>query len=318
MRPTKIEALPLTEGRLKAALRRWFDNSAADPGGEDPDRIDWVRCIPFFILHLGCFAVILVGWSPVAVGVAIALYVLRMIAVTGFYHRYFSHRSFRVPRLVQFLFAVAGNASVQRGPLWWAAHHRRHHQLSDQPDDPHSPRQRGFLWSHTAWFLCRSNFATDLRRVPDLAKYPELRWLDRFDSVVPLLLLAGLWLLGAVLERRAPGLGTSGLQMAVWGFCISTVALFHGTFLINSLAHRFGRPRFHTGDDSRNSAILSLVTLGEGWHNNHHHFPSAARQGIYWWEFEPTFYVLKVLSWIGVVRDLKPVPPGRKESGRIA
>ncbi len=189
-------------------------------------------------MHLACIAVIWVGVSWTAVVVATALYAVRMFAITAFYHRYFSHRTFQASRPVQFVFAVIGASSVQRGPLWWAAHHRHHHRHADQPLDPHSPREGGFWRSHMGWFLTREAFATDLSRVPDLARFPELRWLDRFDTAIPVLLAVGLYALGAALERWAPGLHTTGPQLLVWGFFISTIVLFHATVTINSLAHR--------------------------------------------------------------------------------
>ena len=292
-----------------ATLRRWFDTQARE---EDPTvdarRIDWLRAVPFLAMHLACVAVVWVGVSPIAVGVAAALYALRMFAITAFYHRYFSHRTFRTSRAVQFAFALIGAASVQRGPLWWAAHHRHHHRHADTVADPHSPNVHGFWWSHAGWFLTREGFRTDWSRIPDLAGYPELRWLDRYDTVVPVLLAAGLYGLGALLERVAPSLGTSGPQMLVWGFFVSTVVLFHATVTINSLAHRFGKRRFDTRDDSRNNLWLALLTFGEGWHNNHHFFPGTARQGFRWWEIDLTWYGLRLLALLGLVRDLKPVP----------
>lgn len=290
-------------------LRRWFDTGAqTDPAGEGDDRIDWLRAAPFVAMHLACLAVFWVGVSPIAVAVAVGLYAVRMFAITGFYHRYFSHRTFRTSRVVQFVFALIGASCVQRGPLWWAAHHRNHHRHTETERDPHSPRVHGFWWSHMGWFLTREGFRTDWSRIPDLAKYPELRWLDRFDTLVPVLLAAALFGLGALLERVAPGLGTSGGQMLVWGFFISTTVLFHATVTINSLAHRFGSQRFDTGDDSRNNLWLALLTFGEGWHNNHHFFPGTARQGFRWWEIDLTWYGLKLMSWLRLVSDLKPVP----------
>ena len=289
-------------------LRQWFDGAAVPVAtGADADRVDWLRVLPFVLLHLGCIAVLWVGVSPVALLVAALLYVVRMFAITGFYHRYFSHRSFRTSRALQFVFALIGAASVQRGPLWWAAHHRHHHRHSDAPEDLHSPRH-GFWRSHMGWFLTRRAFATDLSRVPDLARFPELRWLDRFDVAVPAAMAVGLYALGALLERFAPTLGTSGLQLLVWGFFVSTVVLFHATVTINSLSHRFGRRRFATTDDSRNNLWLALLTFGEGWHNNHHFYSSSARQGFRWWEIDLTWYGLRLMALLGLVRDLKPVP----------
>ncbi len=228
------------------AVARWFDNSmGAQPIAESEALdIDYVRSIPFLMLHLMCFAVIWVGWSWTAVTVAIALYFVRMFAITGFYHRYFSHRSFETSRWAQFLFAAWGNSAVQKGPLWWAAHHRHHHRHSDKETDIHSPHTSGFFWSHIGWITCKGNFKTNLKAVPDLASYPELRFLDRFETVVPILLATTLFGLGSLLEKVAPQLGTSGPQLLIWGFFISTIVLFHGTCTINSLSHLIGRKRY--------------------------------------------------------------------------
>lgn len=295
------------------SVLRWFDSDAgldtqqaeALEGG-----VDWVRTIPFLGMHVVCLAVIWVGWSPIAVGVAALLYFIRMFAITGFYHRYFSHRTFKTNRFWQFMFALLGNSAVQKGALWWAAHHRHHHRHSDTELDFHSPHEHGFYWSHMGWITSKESFPTDTREIPDLIKYPELRFLDRFNIVVPMLLAAGVFGLGAWLERAYPQLGTSGWQMLIWGFFISTVVLFHCTCFINSLAHLMGNRRYETEDESRNSFILSLICLGEGWHNNHHRFPGMVRQGLYWWEIDITFYLLKMLQAVGIIWDLNP-PPAR-------
>lgn len=295
----------------KLASLSWFDNAKlaeAAASSADPDKVDWARAVPFILLHVACLGVIWVGWSPVAVGVAVGMYLVRMFAITGIYHRYFSHKSYKTSRPVQFLFGVLGASAVQRGPIWWAAHHRHHHVVSDQPTDAHSPTQHGFFTSHVGWFLSARGFAPDLRYVRDLMRFPELRWLDRYDLVVPVLLAVAMFLLGVLLENVAPELGTSGWQMLVWGFFISTVFNSHATYTINSLSHVFGGQRYRTGDTSRNNFWLALLTLGEGWHNNHHYYPNAARNGFYWWEIDITYYVLKVMSWLGLIWDLKPIP----------
>ena len=309
--------MPSPLRRMAATVVRWFDTGSAAPSADAQDdgaldncsdRIDWLRAAPFVAMHLACLAVFAVGVSWFAVGTAVALYVVRMFAITGFYHRYFSHRSFRTSRFVQCLFALIGASCVQRGPLWWAAHHRHHHRHADTTHDMHSPGVHGFWRSHVGWFLTRRGFRTDWARIPDLARYPELRWLDRYDTLVPVLLAVALYALGAWLERAAPALGTSGAQLLVWGFFVSTIVLFHATVTINSLAHRFGTRRFRTRDDSRNNLWLALLTFGEGWHNNHHFFPGSARQGFRWWEIDLTYYGLRTLALLGVVRDLRPVP----------
>jgi stearoyl-CoA desaturase (Delta-9 desaturase) len=303
-----ISNLKPMQRRIAIALARWLDNDAGGDEQMDNDRIDWLRTLPFIGLHLACIGVIWVGVSSFAVGIAIGLYALRMFAITGFYHRYFSHRAFRTSRSVQLLFAMIGATSVQRGPLWWAAHHRNHHRYADSDRDPHSPRHLGFLRSHLGWFLTPRGFQTDWRVIRDLSHFPELRVLDRFDILMPVMLAVALFVLGRHLHAAHPELQTSGLQLLIWGFCISTVALFHATFMINSLAHGWGSRRFTTHDDSRNNWLLALVTFGEGWHNNHHRYPGAARQGLRWWECDLTFYVLSVLGWLGLIRDLRPYP----------
>jgi stearoyl-CoA desaturase (delta-9 desaturase) len=291
-------------------VRAWFDGEArADNVPADRlDKVDWLRIIPLLGMHAACLGVIWVGWSPIALTVAAVLYFVRMFAITGFYHRYFSHRSFRTSRWFQFILAGVGSASGQGGPLWWAAHHRRHHRASDRPEDVHSPHQRGFLWSHMLWFMSRRHHATRTDDVRDWAKYPELRLLNRYDKLVPLGLAVLLFATGEILRVAAPSLGTNGLQMFIWGFCISTVVLLHATLAINSLAHVWGWRRFNTRDHSRNNFVLALITLGEGWHNNHHYCPGTVRQGFAWWEIDITYYLLRAMSWIGLVWDLRPVP----------
>ncbi len=310
-------------GHVRSMIRSvslWFDNSrtAGATAAADRYEVDWYRIIPFIGLHLMCLAVIWVGWSPIAIGVAAALYVVRMFAITGFYHRYFSHRTFKTSRAGQFVFAVAGNTAVQRGPLWWAAHHRHHHRYSDQDEDRHSPRQHGFFWAHVGWITSKSNFDTNLDAVQDLAKYPELRFLNRFDNLIPLLLGIAVFCLGVALETWAPQLGTSGFQMLVWGFFVSTIFVAHATFTINSLTHIFGRKRYKSKDDSRNNVWLALLTLGEGWHNNHHYYPGATRQGFYWWEIDLTYYALVALSSLGIIWDLNPVPDKIRASNHVS
>ena len=279
--------------------------------------ISLLSTIPYVLLHVMALGVFWVGYSPIAVGVCLALFWIRMFAVTGFYHRYLSHRSYKTSRWFQFLFALVGNASVQKGPLWWAAHHRHHHQYSDAPEDVHSPAQRGFLYAHIGWIFARANSKTRTRLVPDLYRFPELRALDRFDALVPILLGTSCFGLGVLLQTYAPSLGTSGLQMLVWGFFVSSVILGHATFTINSLSHLFGKRRFETGDTSRNNWLLALLTLGEGWHNNHHHYPTSTRQGFYWWEIDITYYGLYILSKLGLIWDLKRVPDHILDKGRI-
>lgn len=280
--------------------------------------ISWLATLPFVGLHVAAVGVFWVGWSWVALAVCFALYWIRMFAITGFYHRYLSHRTYKTSRWFQFFFAAVGNSSVQKGPIWWASHHRHHHKYSDEDNDVHSPTKRGFLYSHVLWVFDRANSYARARLAPDLTKYPELRALDKFDVLMPVLLGTSCFGLGVLLEAHAPGLGTNGSQMLVWGFVVSTVLLAHSTFTINSLSHVFGSRRFETTDTSRNNFLLALLTMGEGWHNNHHHYPAATRQGFYWWEIDFTYYGLYLLSKLGLIWDLKKVPEHILEKGRIS
>ena len=296
---------------LVRSLIRWFDADYIPEGAESfkstPKKVDWPRTIPFIILHLGCLGVIWVGVSSLAVWLAVGLYFFRMFAITGFLHRYFSHKTYSTSRAFQFVMALWCSLAVQRGALWWASTHRHHHKHSDEEDDKHSPVVDGFWWAHIGWITSKKNFPTDYSKITDLAKYPELVFLNRFDTLIPILFAGSLYGLGAYLG--AQGVETTGAQLLVWGFFISTTVLFHGTSCINSLAHVWGTKRFKTTDDeSRNSFILTLITLGEGWHNNHHRYQATTKQGFYWWEFDPTYYLLKMLSWTGLIWGLKGVP----------
>jgi stearoyl-CoA desaturase (delta-9 desaturase) len=258
------------------------------------ERVTWLGSLPFLIAHLVPFAAIFTGVSFRSIVLCAALFVLRMFFITAGYHRYFSHKSYKVNRVTQAIFAFAGTTAVQKGPLWWAAHHRAHHRWTDMEQDPHTPLS-GFWWSHVGWILSDRYKATDFDAVADLARYPELRFLERFDWIGP-------WLLGIATFLIA---GWSGV---VIGFFLSTVLLWHATFSINSVAHVLGRRRYATADTSRNSAVLALVTLGEGWHNNHHHFPSSAKQGFFWWEIDLSWYVLWALSVVRVVKEPRRPP----------
>lgn len=299
------------------SLRYWFDSSLQAPrDSAEKEGIDWLRIIPFILLHLGCFAVIWVGVSTVAVITALLLYLIRMFAITAFYHRYFAHKSFKTSRWLQALFALIGASATQRGPLWWAAHHRQHHRHADGKSDPHSPRQ-GFIWSHMGWFLSRKHFRADYSLVPELAKFPELRWLDRFDIAVPVLLAVSLFFGGQLMAAWLPALNTDGWQLLVWGYFVSTVVLIHATLLINSLAHRVGKKRYKLNDDSRNNFFLALLTLGEGWHNNHHYHAASARQGFYWWEIDISYYLLLLMNKLGLIWDMRTISRAKRDNNHI-
>ena len=237
------------------------------------------------------------------------MYFGRAFFVTAAYHRYFSHKAYRLNRFWQFVFAFQAEATAQKGVLWWAANHRHHHRYSDQQSDLHSPR-KGFWWSHVGWILSDKYKDTDLAAIKDFAQYPELRWLDKHEGVPPWIYGVAAFLIGGLVGTGGGWSWTGAWAGLVIGFFWSTVLLWHTTFLVNSASHVFGRRRYETTDTSRNSLLIALLTGGEGWHNNHHHYQASARQGFFWWEIDPTYYGLKVMSWIGIVKDLK-APPAR-------
>jgi stearoyl-CoA desaturase (delta-9 desaturase) len=276
---------------------RQAPGSSSDPvhAGPHGDDIVYPSIVPFILVHLACFAAIWTGVTFTAAGVGIVLYWLRIFAIGAGYHRYFSHRSYATSRAFQFVLAFLSQSSGQKSVLWWAANHRHHHLHSDTLQDFHSPDRCGFWYSHVGWIFTVKHDTADLTRITDFTCYAELMWLHRHERL-PALVLALLTLVIA---------GWSGL---VVGFFWSTVAVYHATFLINSLAHVHGRKRYVTGDNSRNNWLLAVITMGEGWHNNHHAYQSSVRQGFTWWEFDPSFYLLKMLSWVGLVWDLKTPP----------
>jgi stearoyl-CoA desaturase (delta-9 desaturase) len=259
--------------------------------------------LPFALMHLAPVLVFFVPFSWGLIGVSLTTYALMVFGITAGYHRYFSHRTFKTSRVFQFVLAWLGAMSMQKGVLWWSAHHRHHHRFSDQYGDVHSPGLQGFLWAHVGWILAPNNEATNFKAVPDLARYPELRWLNRWHLAPSLTLAGAMYALG-------------GLPWVAWGFFVSTVACWHVTFMINSLTHMFGRKRYVTKDDSRNSLILALLTFGEGWHNNHHYYQSSTRQGFFWWEVDLSYYALRALAFIGLVWDLRE-PPAHVVSGNL-
>ena len=255
----------------------------------------------FLLLHIGLVAI---WWVPPTWPLLFwltATYVVRMFGVTAGYHRYFGHRSYTLSRTGQFVMAFLAQTSAQKGVLWWAAHHRLHHRESDQDEDVHSPHRRGFWWAHVGWVLSNDFDEYDPEAVRDLRRYPELVWLDRHH-----------WVPTAVFGAAVAVIG--GWPAFVWGYVVSTVVLYHCTFAINSLAHLFGSRRFETHDESRNNWWLAIITLGEGWHNNHHYSPGSCRQGQRWWELDITYLVLKALSWVGITGGLRPVRKARTSS----
>jgi stearoyl-CoA desaturase (delta-9 desaturase) len=267
-------------------------DEASDDHHED---ILYPEAVPFVLLHLASFAAIWTGVTWQALVICVVLYFLRIFAIGAGYHRYFAHRAYSTSRVFQFVLAFLSQSTAQKSALWWAAKHRHHHLHSDTELDVHSPRHRGFAYAHLGWIFSTRHRTTDLGKIADFARFPELMLLHKWE-LTPAVILAVITFLIA------------GWPGFVVGFVWSTVLVYHGTFCINSLAHVHGRKRYVTGDDSRNNWLLALMTMGEGWHNNHHAFQSSVRQGFRWWEVDPTFYILKALSWCGVVWNLKTPP----------
>lgn len=277
----------------------------------EDSEVSWtnhVKSTIFFVIHIMCLGVFFVEFSWVAIAVCAFLYFIRMFAITGAYHRYFSHRTYKTSRWFQFVLGFLGTMSAQKGPIWWAANHRHHHQHSDTEEDIHSVKTHGFWHAHVGWILSSDYLKVKSELIKDFLAFPEIKWLDNYHLVGPVVLGAAVVGLGYYLEQAHPALGVTPMSLFIWGFCVSTTLLYHGTFFINSLAHLVGTRRFNTTDESRNSLTLALITLGEGWHNNHHRYPGSERQGFYWWEIDITHYILKMLSWVGLVWDLREPP----------
>jgi len=266
--------------------------------------------IAFLIVHLIPLGAIWTGATWFDWAVCAFLYVTRMFWVTGGYHRYFAHKSYKTSRVFQFVIAFMAMTSAQKGILWWAAHHRHHHRHSDTPKDPHSMLIYGFWYSHVGWIVGPDFKETDFKTIGDYAKYPELVWLNKHYLYPPVTLAILVTAIGAWVNGGSPLLMFThfGLSTLFIGFFLSTVILYHGTFSINSIMHHFGTQRYESNDSSKNSLWLALLTLGEGWHNNHHYYEVTAKQGFFWWEIDFTYYGLKLLSWLGLIWDLKGVP----------
>ncbi|HKY17031.1 MAG TPA: acyl-CoA desaturase [Microthrixaceae bacterium] len=278
-------------------------STTATPIRTDKGNTAWLGTVPFWLVHVLPFLAFLTGvpwWNWVLMA---GLFFVRMFFITAGYHRYFSHRSFSTSRWFQFVLAFGGATSAQKGPLWWAGNHRLHHRYVDTARDAHTPI-KGVWWSHVGWILSDAHDATPNEAIEDFTKYPELRWLDRTNWLPPWVLAVTVWLVA----------GWSGLLI---GFFLSTVLLWHATFMVNSVAHLIGTRRYATDDTSRNNFGVAVLTMGEGWHNNHHYYPASARQGFFWFEPDITYTILKGLSWLGIVRDLKQPSHDVKRGMRI-
>jgi len=266
-----------------------------------------IRALPFILLHVAAIVApffVPITWT--AAGLGLVFYFARMFGITGAYHRYFAHRAYKTSRWFQFVLAWLGCMALQKGPLWWAGHHRHHHKFSDQEEDPHSPIVRSVWWSHVGWVISGKFRGFPKAGMQDFDRFPELRLLDSFFTWVPGILLAGFcyWI--------------DGWSGVVWGFLVGTVALYHATFLVNSACHLFGTRRYATTDFSRNCWWAAILTMGEGWHNNHHHYQSCARQGFKWWEIDMSYYIIRMLGFVGLVWDIREPTPKALERNLIA
>ncbi len=257
--------------------------------------LNWTTSIVFGLLHVGAFAALfLFTWERLAAA-AFLYWFATGLGISLGYHRLHTHRSYRVPLALEYFLAICGTLTLEGGPIFWVAVHRVHHQKSDQPGDPHSPRD-GAWWAHVGWILFgetnHNNTRMMAKYAPDLAKHRFYVWLNNYHWV-PLALLIGVLL------------AIGGLPLMLWGVCLRVVAGLHATWLVNSATHMWGARRFATRDDSRNNWWVALITFGEGWHNNHHAHPTSARHGLAWWEFDPSWLTLKVLRKLGVAQAVQ-------------
>ncbi len=260
-----------------------------------PNWLDYAGYGLFHVAAIGGAAA--TGVSLQALLICAACYLFAMMGISIAYHRYFAHKAFKTSRAFQFVLGVWGSLAVEKGPLWWASAHRHHHRYSDTANDIHSPLHRGYLFAHSGWFLDRRIRHADFALCPEFARYRELVWLDRWNWI-PVTVYAGLLYFAF------------GLVGLVWGFFVATVAVWHMTHLVGSILHGpIGYRRFATPDNSRNSLLLALPLLGEGFHNNHHCFPYSARCGLAWWEVDINWWVIRALAAAGLVWSVR-VPPG--------
>ena len=289
------------------SLIAWFDNKQARAFIDNDERLNFLRCVPFIGLHVLLFAGYWIGVNGTCLIFCLSSYFIRMFAITAFFHRYFSHNTFKTSKIVEILFGLLGTASAQRGPIWWAAHHRRHHQTSDTYQDTHSPHTQGFLKSHMLWFMSNKNYHTQSECVSDLLRKQHLLWIDRFDGIIPFIYMLMVGCLGAFIGRYT-SLPIGFFSAIYWGFIVSTVLVLHATFAINSFGHYFGKKVYATGDESRNNWLLAIITLGEGWHNNHHHWPISAKQGFSKYQIDISYYLLVLMRKLGIVSQIKNIP----------
>ena len=272
------------------------------------EKLSLIVSLPFLSVHIGAIYALTISPSPFALFMVFLMYFIRMFGITAGFHRLFSHRSFKTNRAFQFFLAYAATCSAQMGPIWWASHHRHHHKYTEQIEDPHTPTLKGFFWAHVGWIMSPVNSPTKEEYVGDLMKYPELKWLDKYHYFAPFSLVILLYGLGEFMAVNYAQYNTNGMELVLWGFFVSTVLLYHATFMVNSVCHVFGHRTYDTKDGSVNNFLVAILTLGEGWHNNHHAFPNSEKQGHKWYQIDISHYILWSLSKIGVVWKIRDVP----------
>lgn len=277
------------------------------------DSLSTLSLIGFILVSSSALIAFFVPFSWELVWIAVASYFLRMFGITAGYHRYFAHNAYKTSRFMQFIIGFIGGAAMQKGPLWWGAHHRDHHRYSDTDKDLHSPRH-GFWHSHMLWFLDPKVDEYDPKKIKEYTKYPEIVFIDKYYWIPPLVYAILLYIGGYFFSGRDH---LYAFSVLTWGYAVSTFFLGHGTWTINSLTHVIGKKRYESGDDSKNHWLLAFITMGEGWHNNHHYYRHSANMGFYWYEYDISYYVLKVLSWLGLVWDLKKPPAHVLEEGKM-
>jgi fatty-acid desaturase len=261
-------------------------------GKSTGDRINWPNCIIMSLLHIGAIAgLFFFTWKIFAI--TVLLYWLTTgLGISMGYHRLHTHRSYKVPTGLEYFFAVCGALTLEGGPISWVAVHRVHHQNSDLPGDPHSPRDGGW-WAHAGWLLTgetlHNNTTAMAKYAPDLSKDRFYVWLNNYHWLPSIVLAVALFAIG-------------GLPLMLWGVVVRVVFGLHATWLVNSATHMWGRRRFATRDDSRNTWWVALITFGEGWHNNHHAHPTSARHGLAWYEFDPSWILIKTLRYLGIAK----------------
>ena len=272
------------------------------------EKLSLLVSLPFISVHIGALFALTISPSPFALFMVFLMYFIRMFGITAGFHRFFSHKTFKTSRAFQFILAYLATSSAQMGPIWWASHHRHHHKYTDEIEDPHTPTLKGFFWAHVGWIMSPSNVPTKEEYVGDLKRFPELRFLDKYHYLAPFSMAVSLFALGEYMALNHSQYGTNGIELLMWGFFVSTVILYHATFTVNSVCHVFGYRTYDTKDGSVNNWLVAILTLGEGWHNNHHAFPNSERQGHKWYQIDICHYILWSLSKLGIVWDIRDVP----------